>query len=90
MRAPDLEFPEPQGVDHLRCARDEGDDSHLPNIALALFDRGLFLEQFFEFVGLLKSLAERRDVQEADLKLNLGNGVHTHLYRVPRAPSIGA
>ena len=80
MGAADLEVAEAESVHHFRGAGDEGDDSHSPNIALAFFGRLLF-EQFFELLGMLLGLAKGGDLQEADLELDLGCGVHSLLYR---------
>ena len=57
MGAAHLEIAQPQRVYHFSGAGDKGDDSHSPNIALAVFCCGLFDEQLFEFLGLAHRLA---------------------------------
>jgi hypothetical protein len=88
MRPADLQIAEPQGMHHLRGAGNEGDDSHLPNIALAILGCRLLFEHFFELAGLLVGFSEGRDIQEADLELEFGSNVHDPLYRSYDAGSI--
>ena len=81
MGAADLEISQAQRMDHFRRTGYEGDDSHSPNIALAFFGCGLFVEQFFQFVRLPLGFTQRRDIQEADLELDFRNNMHNPLYR---------
>jgi len=57
VRASDLEMAQAQRIDHFRRTGYEGDDTHSPNIALAIFGRGLLIQQFFEFLSLAVGFA---------------------------------
>ena len=89
MRAPHLKIAEPERIHHFGGAGNQGDDSHSPNIPLAFFGCALFLEQSFQLLSLALCVAQGSDVQEANLELNLGEGVHNLLYRTYDGSSIG-
>ncbi len=90
MRAPDLEIAQAQRINHFRRTGYKGDDSHSPNIALAIFGCGLLIQQFFELLRLAVGFAQQGNIQEADLELEFGNDVHNPLYRAYVTRSIDA